>query len=518
MRRAAPLSLRSAFLPFGAYNMGSASNVIAELYKVRDQDSVLFTEPDGEALTTRQALGRIKHYAAVVASLGVVPGDRVSFRFEKSVENILLVHACLWAGAIVHPLNNAYTDHELAALLVNAAPKLLLCGSNERDRLEPLAQKAGCHIEVFAGLARQASFEPLELARTPSAEGAATLLYTSGTTGQPKGAVVTHQNLLHSAQSLVTIWQLNKDDILAHPLPVFHAHGLLTSINTMIAAGGSVLLLPGFETAALVAAFQACTVIMGVPTHYARLLDDPSFTRATAGKLRLAISGSAPLPIDLSRQFAETTGFDIIERYGSTETAIVVAVPPHKHAERIGWVGWPLPGVEIRIADQDGRRAAHGIGILETRGPHVFAGYWQNPRATSEAFTTDGWFITGDIAEIDTSGCVRMLGRERDLVISGGLNVYPVEIENELRRIDGIKEAAVFGVPHSDFGEAVVAAVELSQSTRDFNETQAIATVRSRLAAYKIPKRIFAVSQLPRNAMGKLLKARLRENYAGTFR
>jgi malonyl-CoA/methylmalonyl-CoA synthetase len=499
-------------------NMGETRNVIAELYGDRDPDSILFIEPDGRSLTTRQALEQVKHFAGVAASLGVLPGDRVSFRLEKSTESILLIHACLWVGAIVHPLNNAYTDHELSGLLVNAAPTLLFCGPDERDRLEPLARNAGANLEVFPSAVSRASGAALEAAQLPPNEGAAALLYTSGTTGRPKGAVVTHQNLLHSARSLSAVWQLTKDDVLAHPLPIFHAHGLLTSINTMIACGGSILLLPSFDTAALISAFLRCTVLMGVPTHYARLLDDRSFTGVAAGKLRLAISGSAPLPIDLSRRFAARTGVDIIERYGSTEAAIVVAVPPQRHAERMGWVGWPLPEVEIRISDQDGRPAPHGVGLLETRGPHVFAGYWQNPRATTDAFTTDDWFITGDIAEIDASNCVRILGREKDLVISGGLNVYPAEVEEELRRVDGIKEAAVFGVPHSDFGEAVVAAVELSTPTTHFNEKQVITAVKSRLAAYKIPKRIFAVGELPRNAMGKLLKARLREDHSGTFR
>jgi malonyl-CoA/methylmalonyl-CoA synthetase len=498
--------------------MGKPQNVIAALYESRDPNSVLFIEPDGRSLTTREAFERIKHFAGVVASLGVVPGDRVSFRIEKSTDGILLIHGCLWAGAIVHPLNNAYTDHELGALLTDAQPTLLFCGSDERSRLEPLARNAGANLEVFPSAVTNASIAVLGTARMPpDADGAAALLYTSGTTGKPKGAVVTHQNLLHSARSLATVWQLTKDDVLAHPLPIFHAHGLLTSINTMIASGGSILLLPSFDVAAVLSAFLRCTVLMGVPTHYSRLLDGLSFWVGSEANLRLAISGSAPLSTDLSRKFAATTGVDIIERYGSTEAAIVVAVPPGEHTERVGWVGWPLPEVEIRISDKDGRRSPRGIGVLETRGPHVFAGYWQNPHATADAFTTDGWFITGDIAEIDETNCVRILGREKDLVISGGLNVYPAEVEEQLRRIDGIKDVAVFGVPHSDFGEAVVAAVELSAPITDFDETLVIAAVRSRLAAYKIPKRIFAVSELPRNAMGKLLKARLREDHSGTF-
>jgi malonyl-CoA/methylmalonyl-CoA synthetase len=499
-------------------SMGKLQNVIADLYEGRDPDSVLFVEPDGKFLTTREALERIKRFAGAVASLGVIPEDRVSFRLEKSVDAILLIHGCLWAGAIVHPLNNAYTDHELGSLLTDAQPKLLFCGPDEHSRLEPLARKAGVRLEVIPSTASEISSPRLETARVTSVpEGAAALLYTSGTTGKPKGAVITHHNLLHSARSLASAWQLTKDDVLAHPLPIFHAHGLLTSINTMIASGGSVLLLPGVDVAALLSAFRRCTVLMGVPTHYSRLLDEPSVTVSSVAKLRLAISGSAPLPVDLSRKFAAKTGVDIIERYGSTEAAIVVAVP-RDHTERIGWVGWPLPEVEIRIADQSGRRAPRGIGVLETRGPHIFAGYWRNPAATVDAFTNDGWFITGDLAEIDDTGCVRILGREKDLVISGGLNVYPAEVEEELRRVGAVKDAAVFGVPHPDFGEAVVAAVELSTPASAFDEPSIIAAVRTRLAAYKTPKRIFVVGELPRNAMGKLLKARLREDHSGTFR
>lgn len=499
--------------------MVSSPNVMAALYEDRAPESPIFTALDGPVLTTAEALRQVRRYAGALSALGVRPGDRVSFRLEKNIETILLAQACLWLGAVLHPLNNAYTEHELAALLADAEPALFLTTPEEYDALRPIAERTNTQVVSFSetgGSFRRHLQNALELeANPPGPNGAAVLLYTSGTTGKPKGALITHENLLTSAQSLAAVWRLGRDDVLLHALPIYHAHGLLTSVNSMIAGGGAVLLLPTFEMTQVLAAFGKATVMMGVPTHYARLVDDPAFAGAIGENFRLAISGSAPLPMSLAERFTHIAGVPIVERYGLTEAAIVVAVPPDMD-DRTGWVGWPLQAVEIRVATADGLRADRGIGILESRGPHIFAGYWRNAEATAAAFTADGWFITGDIAEIDGSGCVRILGREKDLVISGGLNVYPAEVEEQLRRLPGVKEAAVFGVPHPDFGEGVVAAVELSADGA-FDETAAIAAVKSRLAAYKAPKRIVAVEAIPRNAMGKFLKARLREEFSGLF-
>jgi malonyl-CoA/methylmalonyl-CoA synthetase len=500
--------------------MFPSSNVVAALYEGRHPDSPVFIGLDGSVVTTAEAVSQVRRFAGALSLLGVRPGDRVSFRLEKNTGTILLAQACLWLGAVLHPLNNAYTGHELSLLLADAEPALLLTTPEEYDTLRPIAETANTPIASFSetgGSFRLHLENAVESEANPphGPDGAAVLLYTSGTTGKPKGALITHENLLTSARSLAAVWRLGAGDVLLHALPIYHAHGLLTSVNSMLAGGGAILLLPSFEMTQVLAALGKATVMMGVPTHYARLVDDPAFAAAVGKNLRLAISGSAPLPISLAERFSQIAGVPIVERYGLTEAAIVVAVPPGV-GDRTGWVGWPLPAVEIRVATQEGLRSDRGIGILESRGPHIFAGYWRNSEATAAAFTPDGWFITGDIAEIDGSGCVRILGREKDLVISGGLNVYPAEVEEELRRLPGVKEAAVFGVPHPDFGEGVVAAVELSAGEA-FDETASIAAVKSRLAAYKAPKRIVTVEAIPRNTMGKFLKARLREEFSGLF-
>jgi malonyl-CoA/methylmalonyl-CoA synthetase len=301
-----------------------------------------------------------------------------------------------------------------------------------------------------------------------------------------------------------------------HFLPVYHAHGLLTSINVLLAAGGSVMFLERFEPAEILEALGAATILMGVPTHYTRLLREPDLAKSLSRRFRLAISGSAPLPLELAERFAERTGHHIIERYGSTEAAIVTAIPSGCHA-RAGWVGWALPEVEIRVLCKDGTRAHRAAaGILETRGHNVFIGYWRRPEADGTAFTADGWFITGDLAEIDDTGCVRLLGRSHDLIISGGLNIYPREVETAIDELPGVVESAVFGVPHPDFGEAGVAAVCLVPGAT-LDEKQAIEILRTRLAGYKVPKRLLQLQELPCNSMGKVLKSKLRDSYCALF-
>ena len=498
--------------------MADGGNLVSELYLARAPDAPLFLMPEGATVTTRAALERIGRMAAALAERGVRPGGRLSFKLDKSLDAILLAHACFHRGAILHPLNTGYTDPEIGALLADAEPALLVCEDAERDRLAPIAEASGTRIASLSeirGLADAGAGIVPPVAPPPGPHGAAALLYTSGTTGKPKGALITHANLIENARALATIWQLGPDDVLLHALPVYHAHGLLTSLNTFLAAGGSVLLLPRFDLDAVLPALSQTTVMMGVPTHYARLAAEPTLKQAIGSTFRFAISGSAPLPTELGRRFAAAAGVPIVERYGSTEAAIVAAVPPDR-SDRLGWVGWALPGEEIRISAKDGTRTAQGIGILETRGPHVFAGYWRNESATAAAFTEDGWFVTGDIAEIDDDGCVRILGRDKDLIISGGLNVYPAEIEDALLASPGISAAAVFGVPHPDFGEAVVAAVELGPNAI-LDERRTIADLRTQLAAYKTPKRIVAVDAIPRNTMGKTLKGPLRDTHADLF-
>jgi malonyl-CoA/methylmalonyl-CoA synthetase len=405
---------------------------------------------------------------------------------------------------------------------MDAEPQLLVCHPDEECRLKEIARAAGARVATLApGLqgfigSQARALSPLKTVAEVAPDAVAAILYTSGTTGKPKGACITHRNLVESALALARIWKLTPSDKLLHALPVYHAHGLLTAVNTLLVAGGSILFLPQFDPAEIIKALPHATVMMGVPTHYARLLKEPDLASATKDRFRFAICGSAPLPIDVAKHFHDITGRYIIERYGSTEAAIIAAVPA-EITNRSGWVGWALPGVEIRVARDDGSHAEReAVGGLETRGHNVFSGYWRCPDANAEAFTSDGWFITGDVAEIDRTGCVRLLGRSKDLIISGGLNVYPKEVEDVLDGLTGDSMSAVFGVPHPDFGEAVVAVLEFGPGA-DFDEIDLLRRVRQRLAPYKVPKRILPIALIPRNRMGKVLKNELRRAHHELF-
>lgn len=499
--------------------MTGSINLIDALYSARPPDAPLFLSDSAADLSTSAAMDLIARLGTCLRACGVNPGDRVSVKLPKSVDAILAAHAVIAMGAVLHPLNDSYTNTEVAALLADAQPTLLLADPSEMDRMSSLAKVAGARLETLmpgSGSLLQCQSGPALSFRAILYDGSedAALLYTSGTTGKPKGARITHRNLISSASALAEIWALGPGDVLLHALPVYHAHGLLTSINTMLASGGAVRLLPGFDIDRVLAALSQTTLMMGVPTYYARMLADSRLPEALGQRFRFAISGSSPLPVALAREFSETAGVPLLERYGSTETAIVVAVPPDS-AERSGWVGWPLPGVEIRLRGTDGACLAQGTGELETRGDNVFAGYWRNDTANRDAFSPDGWFRTGDIAEIAEDGCVRLLGRLKEIVITGGLNVYPAEVENALASLSGVTAAAVFGVPHPDFGEAVVAVVERAPGTQ-WDEAAAIAELRQDLAGYKTPKRIL-IADIPRNAMGKTLKPALSRTYAGLF-
>ena len=493
-------------------------NLIHALYGHRASHDPAFVVPGRPTLSTGDALTAIGRAAAALAACGVQPGDRVSVRVGKCVEAVFLAHACFKTGAILHPMNTAYTPREVEALLADARPSLLVCDPDETGTFAAAAARHGFRMESLRG--GEGSFAELtglseagpEAVELPD-DAPAALLYTSGTTGRPKGALITHANLAASAGALVKVWQLGREDVLMHALPAYHAHGLLTAINVMLTAGGAICFLDRFEADVVVRELPRCTVMMGVPTHYGRLLKEPGMAEAVAGSFRLAISGSAPLSPDTAEAFHQVTGLDIIERYGTTEAAIITAIPPGT-AGRRGWVGWPLPGVRVRVANEGGRFESAATGVLETRGHNVFAGYWNRPE--EQAFTDDGWFVTGDVAEIDEQGCIRILGRETDVVISGGLNVYPKEVEDVLDGSGKVAGSAVFGVPHPDFGEAVVAAVE-TPSPASFDESACIGYLKTELASYKVPKRIIAVESIPRNELGKVAKAALRERYRDLF-
>jgi malonyl-CoA/methylmalonyl-CoA synthetase len=491
-------------------------NLIHALYEMRDASSQVYRfsgKPPRSTLEVRRLIARM---ASALRGLGVKRGDRISFKIEKCEEVLLLAHACLQLGAIIHPLNTAYTDTEVSRLVADADSRLLVVGEDQLSHFSTLLPSRGVvslsgDLGGTLGAAASIATPFFEICDV-KADDVAALLYTSGTTGRPKGARITHRNLVESARALAKVWKLAPADRLLHFLPMYHAHGLLTAINSVLVAGGSILFHPKFDPAQAVVSLPEVSVLMAVPTHYGRLLEQKGL-REGAKFLRLAISGSAPLSQEMASRFEAMTRRRIIERYGATETAIVAALPAET-AGRGGFVGWPLPGIEVRVMSDDGFELASGaIGNLETRGHNVFAGYWRNPQATKEAFTADGWFRTGDVAEIDESGCIRLLGRSRDIIITGGLNVYPNEVEAVIDGILKDGESAVFGVPHPDFGEAVVAVVDGAM----FEEEQLVTALRKEIAPYKIPKRILTTAGIPKNQTGKVLKNVLRDHYSGLF-
>ncbi|WP_159712586.1 malonate--CoA ligase [Geminicoccus flavidas] len=486
-------------------------------------EGVLIETPDGPVLSYDGMLDMSGRLANLLVEEGVEPGDRVAVQVEKSVEALLLYLACVRAGAAFLPLNPAYTDVELEYFLQDAEPKLVVTDPGRVKGVVDLAYAVKATLltlgtdgqgSLMAGAAEQVpEFE--DVARGP--DDLAAILYTSGTTGRSKGAMLSHENLASNARVLVEAWRFTPDDVLIHALPIFHTHGLFVATNTVLSAGASMLFLPRFDAAAVVRAMGRGTVMMGVPTYYVRLLQEPGLTREAAAGMRLFVSGSAPLLAETHRVFQERTGHAILERYGMTETNMNTS-NPYDGPRIPGTVGPALPGVELRIVDQEsGRPVRDGeIGMIEVKGPNVFKGYWRMPEKTKAEFREDGFFITGDLGLIDGHGHVQIVGRGKDLVISGGFNVYPKEVEAELDRLDGVIESAVIGVPHPDFGEGVVAVLAVEEDHK-LTEDVVIAALAQRLARYKLPKRVRFVAELPRNTMGKVQKNRLREDYKSLF-
>lgn len=445
---------------------------------------------DGHIMSYQILYHDITSMAAKLTGAGIRPGDRVAACVEKSPEAVILYFACLWVGAIYMPLNSGYTPSEIAYFLEDAKPAIFV-GEGEAGQTHSLAD-----IAALPGLpiTERPSFAP---------DAIAAMLYTSGTTGRPKGAMLTRANLASNAVALMNAWAITGDDVLIHALPIFHVHGLFIAINCMTAAGAQMLFRAKFDPEDVIALMPRATMLMGVPTFYTRLLNTPALKRESTTKMRLFISGSAPLLAETHRQFEARTGHAILERYGMTETGINASNPYHG-ARVAGTVGLPLPGVEVRISD-----AADGIGTIEVRGPNVFSGYWRNPEKTAADFREGGWFVTGDLGKIDAQGYVHIIGRGKDLIITGGYNVYPKEVEDVIDALPGVSESAVIGVPHDDFGEAVVAVVV----SAGLDPAAMLGQLRARLAAYKLPKAIHVVDALPRNTMGKVQKALLRETY-----
>jgi len=467
---------------------------------------------------------RVGQMANALESLGVAPGDRVTAQVEKSIANVCLYLATMKCGAIYNPLNTAYTAAELGYFLADAEPRLLVVPDNRRGALEGAVREAGVQavetMEADGGGSLTQRAEAMESAHATAfrqPDDLAALIYTSGTTGRSKGAMITHENLSSNARVLHDYWGFVPGDVLLHALPVFHVHGLFVALHTAFLNGSRMLWRSRFDVEEVMRLLPEATVMMGVPTFYTRLLAREDFTRDQCRSMRLFVSGSAPLLAETHQAFQERLGHRILERYGMTEAGMITS-NPYQGGQRVaGTVGYALPGISLRVADAGGRELARGdIGTLEVRGPNVFKGYWRMPEKTAEEFRDDGYFITGDMATIAEDGRVSIVGRSKDLIISGGFNVYPKEIEQELDQLEGIGESAVIGLAHPDFGEGVVAVVTSAGSV-PANEADIISALDGRLARFKLPKRVFVVDALPRNAMGKVQKAELRVRFAGTF-
>jgi malonyl-CoA/methylmalonyl-CoA synthetase len=485
---------------------------------------IFIETPDGRKLTAGDLDTGSARLAGVLARLGIEPGDRVAVQVEKSPQAVLLYLACLRAGAIFLPLNTAYTPAEIEYFLADAGAALFVCDPAQRERLLAAATRAGVrHVETL-GAAQDGSLIKRAESERPYFEDAArgpddlaAILYTSGTTGRSKGAMLSHDNLASNALTLADYWRFTGDDVLIHALPIYHTHGLFVAINTLLVAGGSMLFLPKLDPEAILALMPRATSLMGVPTFYTRLLQHAGLTREATAHMRLFISGSAPLLAETHRAWQARTGHAILERYGMTETGMNTSNP--YDGERIaGSVGFPLPGISLRIAEPEtGAPVAQGdIGMIEVKGPNVFKGYWRMPEKTAAEFRPDFYFITGDLGRIDARGYVHIVGRGKDLVITGGFNVYPKEVEDEIDALPGVVESAVIGVAHADFGEGVTAIVVRTKGAA-IDENKVQSALESRLAKFKLPKRVIFVDELPRNTMGKVQKNVLRETYRDLY-
>ncbi|QHQ35527.1 malonate--CoA ligase [Algicella marina] len=481
------------------------------------KESVFLHLADAQTLTHAEFVTRAAQFAHALTELGAVAGDRVAMQVEKCADALAVYAACVQAGLIFLPLNTAYTGDELGYFIANSGARVFVC---EAARLEELQSAAGEPTRLIAlsgaaSLAELADRAPTTfktVARQP--DDLAAFLYTSGTTGRSKGAMLSQRNLLSNSQVLVDYWRFTEDDVLLHALPIFHTHGLFVATNVSLLAGGSMIFLPKFDINEMIRLMPQATTMMGVPTFYTRLLGDPRFDGDLTGHMRLFVSGSAPLLSETHVQFEERTGHRILERYGMTETNMNTS-NPYEGERRAGTVGLPLPGVELKITDPaSGKTLAEGeIGQIEVRGDNVFQGYWQMPEKTAEELRADGFFITGDLGRIGPDGYVEIVGRNKDLIISGGYNIYPKEIETVLDESPDVLESAVIGVPHADFGESVVAVLVPAAGTApDIEALDAL--ISTRLARFKHPRRYELLDALPRNAMGKVQKAALRQKFS----
>ena len=489
----------------------------------QDSDALLMIRENGSQLSYREFLDIVARFANTLVACAVKPGDRVVLQVPKSAEALAVYAACVQSGSVMVPLNTGYTADEVDYFVGDAKPKLVIFDPKNKEGLESICEKHSAQLETldavgegsFANLAAQQlkAFQTVER----SIDDLAAFLYTSGTTGRSKGAMLTQGNLLSNAKALVETWRFTSSDVLFHALPIFHTHGLFVASNVTFLAGSSMIFMPSFKVHQAMEHLPGATTMMGVPTFYTRLLDDARFNRELVQHMRLFISGSAPLLAETHVAFEERTGHRILERYGMTETNMITS-NPYDAERRAGTVGHPLPGVEVRITNQKTAVPipAGEIGMIEVKGPNVFTGYWNMPEKTAEEFREDGFFITGDLGQLDEAGYVQIVGRSKDLIISGGYNIYPKEIELLLDEQEGVLESAVVGVPHPDFGEGVVGVLVAKPGVT--LDTEAIsAAIHSKIARFKQPKQLFVLPELPRNTMGKVQKNVLRDQYADVF-
>ncbi|MGD8420020.1 MAG: malonyl-CoA synthase, partial [Gammaproteobacteria bacterium] len=494
----------------------TANHLFDGLLHGRDRDSrILLRVPGGSDWSYAQLVELSGRLANLLTVEGVKPGDRVAVQVQKSPQAIALYLAAVRAGAVFLPLNTAYTRSEVDYFLGDAEPALFVCGSERAAEFDGIdARLLTLDGDGGGSLMDTALIQPAEFDNIARDAGdLAAILYTSGTTGLSKGAMLSHDNLLSNSLTLVDYWQFTANDVLLHALPIFHTHGLFVATNIMLICGGSMIFLARFDVDTIIEQLPRATSMMGVPTFYTRLLDDERFDRQLVSHMRLFVSGSAPMLAETHARFEDRTGQRILERYGMTETNMNTS-NPYDGERRAGSVGFPLPGVELRITDPDsGKPLADGeTGMIEVRGPNVFLGYWRKPEKTAEELRGDGFFITGDIGVIDEDGYLHIVGREKDLIISGGYNIYPKQIETEIDSLDGVVESAVFGIPDADFGEAVAAAV-VRETGAGLDEKALLEALGPRLARFKLPRKILFVDELPRNAMGKVQKNVLRDRH-----
>ena len=504
----------------GCYGLTTNHN----LYEVLSQrfpangNQPFIVHPTGGQLSYSQMEHCSAQLANYLCGLGLSTGDRVAVQVKKSPEALMVYLACLRAGFIYLPLNTGYTEAELKYFFSDANPSLVIADPADQSYCQPLAQQQSALFETLDAMGggslfeRSASSSPYFDNVISGADDLAAILYTSGTTGRPKGAMLSHGNLAANALMLHDYWGWNQDDVLLHALPIFHVHGLFVACHCVLAAGASMIFMPSFNVEDVITQLPKATVMMGVPTFYTRLLATGDFSAGQCSAMRLFISGSAPLLATTHQAFEQRTGHRILERYGMSETSMLIS-NPLQGERRAGTVGLPLPGITVRLVDADNQAVAIGdVGSIQVKGPNIFQGYWKMPEKTAQEFTEDGFFITGDQGVISADGYISIVGRTKDMVISGGYNVYPKEVELVIDAIEGVKESAVFGVADADFGEAVAVAIV---ADRAVDSVAVITSAKEKLAAYKVPRHVYFLTELPRNNMGKVQKNSLREMFSG---